>query len=399
MKRPLVILSHVTHAAVIEGFLPAAHRRGLPVVLISDHAQEHRRLLATSDFSNPDLQILECDVFNPLAVIELINAHGLQPAAVFSNSDHLQTATALVAETFDVPGKDWLLCHWAKNKAVMRQRMQDLGLPGPWFHLLTAGSAVPADAAFPLVVKPTQGVASLDVRLCHSVDELTDYCTRFWQQQPGRALLLEAYLEGPLFTLETLGDGQQFQAIGGFDVSLSSPPHFVELSARWNGPLSCAHRANAMAQVGAFGIHFGVCHSEFILTTAGPVLVEINYRSIGDGREFLLDRLLPQGWFDRILGLHLGERLTKAQPSQAQALVHYLVANASGRLLEAPGSYRHDQGPDWREYRALREVGEEIQLSHSNKDYIGVLRLIAPDANRLEARFAAALADLRWVVA
>lgn len=82
MHRPLVILSHVTHAAVTEGFLPAARKRGLSVVLISDHAQEHRRLLATSDYPAQDLLILECDVFNPLAVIELINAHGLRPAAV-----------------------------------------------------------------------------------------------------------------------------------------------------------------------------------------------------------------------------------------------------------------------------------------------------------------------------
>src|SRR3546814_6901125 len=63
--------------------------------------------------------------------------------------------------------------------------------------------------------------------------------------------------------------------------------------------------------------------SEFILTAQGPVLVEINYRSIGDGREFLLDRLLPQGWFDRIVALHLGDNLIDAQPAQAEATVHY----------------------------------------------------------------------------
>lgn len=399
MHRPLVILSHVTHAAITEGFLPAARKRGLPVVLISDHAQEHRRLLATSDFPAQDLLILECDVFNPLAVIELINAHGLRPAAVFSNSDHLQTATALVAEAFNVPGKDWLMCHWAKNKAVMRERMQDLGLPGPWFHVLTAGSAVPDDAAFPLVVKPTQGVASLDVRLCHNADELSDYCTRFWQQQPGRALLLEAYMEGPLFTLETLGDGQRFQAVGGFDVSLSPPPHFVEFGARWNGSLSAKHRAGALAQVAAFGINFGVCHSEFILTAEGPVLVEINYRSIGDGREFLLDRLLPQGWFDRILAVHLGEPLVDALPGLAEALVHYLVADTPGRLQQASSSFRYEQDNHWSDYRALRAIGDDIHVSHSNKDYLGVLRLIAPDAASLDAHFVATLADLRWVMA
>lgn len=399
MHRPLVILSHVTHAAVTEGFLPAARKRGLSVVLISDHAQEHRRLLATSDFPAQDLLILECDVFNPLAVIELINAHGLRPAAVFSNSDHLQTATAVVAETFDCPGKDWRLCYAAKNKAAMRERLQRMGLPGPWFQVLTAGSVLPEEAPFPLVVKPREGVASLDVRLCHSTRELADYCTQFWQQQPGRALLLEAYMEGPLFTLETLGDGQRLQAIGGFDVSLSPPPHFVELAARWNGSLSAKHRAGALAQVAAFGINFGVCHSEFILTAEGPVLVEINYRSIGDGREFLLDRLLPQGWFDRILAVHLGEPLVDALPGLAEALVHYLVADTPGRLQQASSSFRYEQDNHWSDYRALREIGDDIHVSHSNKDYLGVLRLIAPDAASLDARFATTLADLRWVMA
>lgn len=399
MQRPLVILTHIVHPAITEGFLPAARKRGLPIVLISDHAQAHRRALASAGHPAEGLEILECDVFNPLAVIELLNAHGLRPQAVFCNSDHLQTATALVAETFGCPGKDWQLCYAAKNKAAMRERLQRLGLPGPWFHVLTAGGEVPADAPFPLVAKPREGVASLDVRLCHSADELNAYCAQFWQHNPGRALLLEAYLEGPLFTLETLGDGQRLRAIGGFDVTLSPPPYFVELAARWNGQLCREHRAAALAQVAAFGINFGVCHSEFILTAQGPVLVEINYRSIGDGREFLLDRLLPQGWFDRILALHLGEPLADSHDSGAEALVHYLVAERAGRLVEAPGSFQHEYDGHWSDYLALHQPGDEIRLSNSNKDYLGVLRLIAPDASRLDARLATALADLRWVLA
>lgn len=399
MDRSLVILSHVVHPAITEGFLAAALRRQLPVVIISDHAQEHRRWLSNHTPDSPRLQVLECDVFNPLAVIETLNGHGIQPAAVFSNSDHLQTATALVAETFGCPGKDWRLCYAAKNKAAMRERLQRLGLPGPWFAVLTPGQPVPANAPWPLVAKPREGVASLDVQLCQDADQLQAYCTRFWQQQPGRALLLEAYMEGPLFTLETLGDGHSLQAIGGFDVTLSAPPHFVELAARWNGPLSQAQRSAALAQVAAFGINFGVCHSEFILTAEGPMLVEINYRSIGDGREFLLDRLLPQGWFARILELHLGEPLEAARTGNAQALVHYLVADRPGRLAQAAASFNQQKDEHWCDYRALRAVGEDIALSHSNKDYLGVLRLIAPDTQALDTQLADTLRDLRWGIA
>jgi hypothetical protein len=399
MQRPFVILAHVAHPAILEGFLPAAHKHGLPIVVITDHAQEHRRLLATSHISPEQLQVIECDVFNPLAVIETLNGQGLRPVAVFSNSDHLQTATAMVAEAFECPGKDWRLCYAAKNKAAMRERMQRLGLPGPWFQVLTSNSRLPIDAPWPVVAKPREGVASLDVRLCHNAAELTAYCDQFWQQQPDRALLLEAYMEGPLFTLETLGDGRHLQAIGGFDVTLSPPPHFVEIAARWNGQLSSAQRATALAQVAAFGVNFGVCHSEFILTAEGPVLVEINYRSIGDGREFLLDRLLPQGWFDRIVALHLGDNLIDAQPAQAEATVHYLVADRSGRLDQASASFSVEREGHWCDYRALHNTGDTVTISHSNKDYVGVLRLIAPDDASLEAQLSSTLNDLKWVVA
>lgn len=399
MERPFVILAHVAHPAILEGFLPAAHKRGLPIMVITDHAQEHRRLLATSHISPDELHVIECDVFNPLAVVETLNSQGLRPAAVFSNSDHLQTATAMVAEIFECPGKDWRLCYAAKNKAAMRERMQRLGLPGPWFQVITSNSRLPTDAPWPVVAKPREGVASLDVRLCHNAADLTVYCEQFWQQQPDRALLLEAYMEGPLFTLETLGNGCNLQAIGGFDVTLSAPPHFVGLAARWNGQLSRAQRAGALAQVAAFGVNFGVCHSEFILTAQGPVMVEINYRSIGDGREFLLDRLLPQGWFDRIIALHLGEKLVDTQPAQAEATVHYLVADCSGRLKHVSASFNTERESHWCDYRALHNTGDTVTISHSNKDYVGVLRLIAPDEVSLEAQLKLTLNDLKWVMA
>lgn len=149
----------------------------------------------------------------------------------------------------------------------------------------------------------------------------------------------------------------------------------------------------------AFGVNFGVCHSEFILTAQGPVLVEINYRSIGDGREFLLDRLLPQGWFDRIVALYLRDSLIDAQPAQAEATVHYLVVDRSGRLDQASASFNVEREGHWCDYRALHNTGDTVTISHSNKDYVGVLRLIAPDEVSLEAQLNSTLNDLKWVMA
>lgn len=395
---PLVILTHVRHAAVTEGFIPAAHRLGLPVVLVTDHRLDHLQYFGEMT-DNAPLQIIECDVFNPLSVIDALRSAGIRPAAVFSNSDHLQTATALVATGFGLPAKDWRICYAAKNKAAMRERLRELGLPTPWFHSLTHDQALPHDLPWPLIAKPREGVSSLDVKLCADMPALRQHLDAFWQRHPGRTVLLEAFLEGPLFTLETLSDGERIDAIGGFDVTLSEPPHFIELEARWNGDAVRQGRENALTQVRAFGVNFGVCHSEFILTAQGPVLVEINYRSIGDGREFMLDRMFGGQWFDTILRLHLGERLALPSATRDHALVRYYVARQEGRLAAASADQSHSSPLGQSDYRRLRRAGDEIRLSYSNKDYLGILHVVADNEDALHHTLHIAETQLHWEIA
>lgn len=385
VSSPLVIVAHIAHPAVIDGFLPAARRLGLSVVIATDRRLDHlERLVARTDA--PAVQIIECDVFNPLAVIDALRNEGVQPRAVFSNSDHLQTATALVAAEFGVPCKDWRVCYAAKNKAAMRERLRERGLPSTWFHMLAPDEMPPSDTPYPVIAKPREGVASMDVRLCADAVELRAYLEVFRQQGAGRAVLLEGFLEGPLFTLETLGHWRRVQAVGGFDVVLSAPPHFIEREAHWNGSHGVSCRQQALAQVLAFGVGFGVCHSEFVLTPQGPVLVEINYRSIGDGREFMLESMLPDGWFERILRLHLGEPLAEMLPDAHRAMVRYYVASEEGRLSVSPPDSEDAGGGARGVYRALRKTGDEIRLTHSNKDYLGALSLVADsDAGLAEA--------------
>lgn len=394
---PLVILTHLRHVAVTEGFLPAAKRLGLPVVLLTDHRLDHLEYFSQHPEYAPQ-QIVECDVFNPLGVIDELRDLGIRPAAVFSNSDHLQTSTASVAQGLNLPGKDWRVCYAAKNKAAMRERLVELGLPTPWFYSWTQAQPVPADAAYPLIAKPREGVASIDVQLCTSAQELQAYGERYWSRFPGRAVLLEGFLRGPLFTLETLGDRHHTRAIGGFDVQLSEPPHFIEIEASWNGPVGLHQRDQALAQVLTFGVNFGVCHSEFVLTERGPMLIEINYRSIGDGREFMLDRLFDGRWFESVLRLHLGQPLNLQAAAPKQALVRYYVAQNEGRLTQASKNGTYALTRAHAVYRSLRNPGDDVHLSRSNKDYLGALSVIADSQADLAQALATVEPQLHWEI-
>lgn len=400
--KELIVLAHVPTDSINDGFLPAAQRLGLSVVLLTDHADAHRRHFSQAGLAAYPSEIIACDVFNPLAVIGALTCRANTPAAVFSNSDHLQTSTAIVADYFGLPRKDWHVAYRAKNKAEMRAALQERGLDVLWHAVVcdvTRLAEVANSVPFPCIVKPREGVASQQVTLAHDCGELQAHCTAIWSEQPGLPLLLEEYIEGPLHTLETLGDGKELCVLGGFQVKLSPPPYFVELEAQWASGRGTAHQAQVLDMICRFGVGFGACHTEYVMTGKGPRLIEINYRNIGDYREFLLQDTLAIPLFEIVLRLYLGEPLPSLALASNAALIRYFTASSAGRLSEAPGAFSNRTDGITLSYKPLRSTGETICLTNSNKDYLGVLRGTGPDAHRLGTEIDRISNSLAWRIA
>lgn len=400
--KELIILAHVPTDSINDGFIPAAQRLGLSVVLLTDHAEEHRQHFAKAGLAAYPNEIIPCDVFNPLAVMGALTCRAQAPGAVFSNSDHLQTSAAIVAAYYGLPRKDWQVAYRAKNKAEMRNRLRALELEALWHAVVCdpAGLAqVGEQLPFPCIVKPREGVASQQVALSADRAALEAQCAAVWSEQPGLPLLLEEYIEGPLFTLETLGDGKDLLVLGGFEVTLSAPPHFVELEAQWKPAQGSAHQAAVADMIRRFGVGFGACHTEYVVTANGPRLIEINYRNIGDYREFLLQETLAIPLFELVLRLYLGEPLPRLDLAANAALIRYFTAQSAGRLCEAPTAFVEQVHGMHLSYRQLRSAGDAISMTHSNKDYLGVLRGSGPDAGLLRAEMERVSASLAWEIA
>ncbi|OGB26589.1 MAG: siderophore biosynthesis protein [Burkholderiales bacterium RIFCSPLOWO2_02_FULL_57_36] len=398
----LIVLAHVPTDSINDGFIPAAQRLGLSVVLLTDHADAHRQHFNQVGLAAYPTEIIACDVFNPLAVIGALTCRTHAAAAIFSNSDHLQTSTAIVADYFDLPRKDWHVTYRAKNKAEMRSRLQTRGLDMLW-HAVVCDMAVLAQTAdqvpFPCIVKPREGVASQQVTLSYNHAELEAQCAAIWSEQPELPLLLEEYIAGPLYTLETLGDGKQLCVLGGFQVTLSPPPYFVELEASWGTGLTAAQEAQVVDMIRSFGIGFGACHTEFVMTDKGPRLIEINYRNIGDYREFLLQDTLAIPLFEIVLRLYLGEPLPQLKLTQNAALIRYFTAQSAGRLSDTPEAFVKHANDLLVTYKPLRAAGEIISLTNSNKDYLGVLRGTGADGQRLALEMDRISRSLTWGIA
>ncbi|MFE5890883.1 acetyl-CoA carboxylase biotin carboxylase subunit family protein [Streptomyces sp. NPDC056462] len=377
--------------SVTEGFLPAAARLGLDVTVLTDQPEAHRRAC-------PGVEILQCDVRDFRAVVTRISTHH-KPDAVFTNSDHLQTQAALAAAYFGLPGKDWRATLRCKDKAEMRRRLAAAGVDTVGSAELTEPVA-PGGTPYPCVVKPREGVASEDVVLVHGPEELVTHAKAILERRPGAVLVVEEYLPGDLFTLETLGDGRVRHVLGGFRTDLSPPPYFIEERLTFVPAHPQPVVAQVLEQLDALGVGFGACHTEFVVHERRARIIEVNYRAIGDQCDLLLARLLEIPLFEHILRTHLGEPLPAdlgARPDGA-ARLEYPCADREGTLVGAPDATELDVDGVHLTYRPLRSVGERHELYRTNRDYLGVLRATGTDQPTVDRVVAGFLAERNWEI-
>jgi hypothetical protein len=392
----LVVTALNPTESLTEGFLPAAARLGLDVTVLTDSPAAHRRAYAGTPVAGT--RVRQCDVRDHRAVIAWLYAQGT-PDGLFSNSDHLQTATALAADYVGLPGKDWRAALRTKDKAMTRMHLAAAGLDVVRSAVLDPDTP-PGDVevGFPVVVKPRHGVASEEVFLCRDGDELTRRVAEIRSRRPHETLVAEEYLDGPLHTLETLGDSHTLRVLGGFRTQLSPPPHFVEERLDWHPRLPRPVLDSVLAQLEALGVGFGACHTEFVVQGDRARIIEVNYRIIGDLCDFLLAELLGEPVFEQVLRVHLGQRMPEqATRPRRHARIEYVCARRSGVLRSAPPAHV-GEGPVRLTYRPLRRVGDTVTVSHTNRDYLGVVRGVADDQEAVDRAVEGFLAGARFEV-
>ncbi|MFG2085399.1 acetyl-CoA carboxylase biotin carboxylase subunit family protein [Spirillospora sp. NPDC048824] len=381
MAASLHLVAGKTTDSVTHGFLPAATRLGLATTLLTDRPAAH-----AGTHSGP---VVECDVTDFREIIAAVDG---EPAAIFSNSDLLQAPAALAAAYFGLPAKDWRAAARAKNKALMRRHLVSLD---PVFS--ADAHRVPADAPYPLVLKPREGVASEDVFLVQDALELAMRRGEIAAHRDG-PLVAEEYLPGRLHTLETLGDGRELRVLGSFRTTLSPPPFFVEERLEWTAPPP--ETPQILKQLEVMGVGFGACHTEFVVHEGRARIIEVNYRLIGDHCDFLLADLLGVPLFEEILNVHLGEPLRAWRvPDRRHAVAEPVIADRSGELTAAPGPLQMDDGPVRLAYRPQRSVGDTVTVTRTNRDYLGTIRAIGSGADEVNAALARFRAAHDWTIA
>jgi biotin carboxylase len=202
-------------------------------------------------------------------------------------------AVAWAAEKLGLPGIPWEAALNASDKERMRRCFQKAGLPSPDFTTLTEvpGQWPPAPSlsAWPLVVKPVDNMGGRGCRRVNRFEELRDAAREALAfSRSGRAIV-EAFMEGPEFSVDALVYGDEITICGLADRHIFFPPYFLEMGhtmpAVIEKELADAILETFRAGIRALGIagpnHAGAAKGDIKLTPRGPMIGEIAARLSG----------------------------------------------------------------------------------------------------------------------
>jgi biotin carboxylase len=208
-------------------------------------------------------------------------------AGVMTAGTDFSASVAWVAERLGLPGIPHEAALDASDKARMRTRFREAGVPSPAFVILSSLPTGPAEIPFefPVVVKPVDNMGS---RGCRRVDTDDDFAPavedalRF--SRSGR-VIVEEYMEGPEFSVDALVHGGRITICGLADRHIFFPPYFIEMGHTMPTSIDEAAAAELLfvfeQGVRALGITDGAAKGDVKLTSSGPMIGEIAARLSG----------------------------------------------------------------------------------------------------------------------
>lgn len=349
-------------------------------------------------------------------VISTIDEHSIVEAAKRHNIDGIMTlatdmpmkSVATVAKEMGVIGIDVETATKATNKAEMRKALQQHGVPIPYFFkVCNENEYLKAIKKFtrPFIVKPADSSGSRGI---FRVDDITDnslintaykYCRPF--SRSGE-VVVEEYMSGPEVSVETLSIEGICHVIQITDKLTTGAPHYVEMGhsqpTRHSKEISKKIAEVAKAANKAIGIKNGPSHTEIIVTSDGPKVVEIGARLGGDN---ITTHLVPLStgvnMVECCIKIALGEKPNIQPKWNKGAAIRYFEQHA-GVIKSISGIEEAKTIPGIRQISIVHDCGETITEITSSGARMGFVISQDEDAEKAITACYSALAKINIVL-
>lgn len=177
----------------------------------------------------------------------------------------------------------------SRNKLEQRKRLDQAGLKVPRFASVLDASAAErrwkAWGEKAVVIKPVDGSGSRGVHYIERIDEIEMAFRNAEQASPSKQVIIEEYIEGVEYSVEGWVVKGEANIIATSRKVRSCPPYLLDLEVHFPSGLSKEDeihlREAAKRAIEACGYQDCPVHIECIMSSDGPVIVELAARGAG----------------------------------------------------------------------------------------------------------------------
>ncbi|GAA4811304.1 pyridoxal-phosphate dependent enzyme [Streptomyces ziwulingensis] len=322
--------------------LDKARELGFEPLLVTSDPDRYRGLAERS------CATVRCDTNSLVAVRRALRdtVRREDCAAVTTTSEFYLPLVAELARWLALPGNPPEVMTLCRDKARVRETLSGAGLCRTRFAAVDHAADVPEAVrrvGLPCVVKPVDDSGSMDVVRCATETEavaaartVLERTVNVRGQRAARTVLVEEYLDGPEYSVEMFGTGDETVCVGITEKHVTDGPHFVEyrhvFPAAVPAALAAEIEETVAAALAAVGLRHGASHTEVRVSGDGVAVIEINGRAGG-------------GMIPELVRLSAGTDLLAEQLRAAAGLpgklradqdgyagVHFLTADRTGVL-------------------------------------------------------------------
>ncbi|WP_030421438.1 ATP-grasp domain-containing protein [Streptomyces sp. NRRL F-5065] len=360
----------------------AADRLGERLVLLTRdpacYAYELGRLDADA------LDVVETDTFDVEGMTDVLRRLP-DPRGLISSTDTWTLAGAELITRLGLPGLDPAVLRLTRDKAAVRDLLHRAGLSrGRAVEPLAGGPGLREllveETGLPAILKDTAGTGSQNVWLVRDEAELDAALAASAGRTLKGRLFAEPYFPGPVYSAETLTWAGTTRLLGVSSRLMSPEPRFREEITAFPVAFPEPRRAALEEWLGrmlaVLGYTDRFAHVEFVMTTGGPEVVEINPRIggalVGEG----LCRSLGVNVYEAMVEAALGRRprLMDADPPGGPAVAFVLgYPAAPGVLTGVAGTERLADLPGSPAWYPVKSAGDRVEHLDDSRGYAGIL--------------------------
>lgn len=313
-------------------------------------------------------------------------------AGLINSTDTWMLPGAELTARLRLPGPDQDTVRLLRDKGRVRARLYERGL--------SRGRAVPAATAaelgLPVIIKDSAGTSSRAVWLARTPEETRDALRAAESVRLKGKLLAEPYFAGPLYSAETITWRGRTRLLGVFSRQLSPEPRRREEAGAFPVAFPPAELADLdlwIARVLETLGHQGFAHTEFILTTTGPEVVEVNARIGGALAGEALCRALGTNVYPAMISVALGqEPALLTQPLRPGPAIGIVMSypDRTGTLTGWTGLDRLRDFPGDPEWYPTASPGDRLHHLDDQRACTGIVLAEGPTAETALQRALAA---------